>query len=101
YARHHKSCQSQERSKPWHILRGLAPTITDECCALSVAAAKKANATFVDFDNIARMKANAAARHGKAVPKDLFKPGADTCPAGQNKARLKCESSKTWCAPEQ
>lgn len=86
YARHHQSCQTKARDKWFHVVGALRPTITDECCALSVAAAKKAGGAFVDLDNLARAAGQSTA-------------GDDTCPAGQTKNRLECETSKSWCSP--
>lgn len=85
YARHHQSCQTKARDKWFHVVGALRPTITDECCALSVAAAKKAGGTFVDLDNLARAAGQSTA-------------GDDECPAGQSKNRLECKTSKSWCA---
>ena len=99
YARHMKSCQHKALKKPWHIIGALAPTITDECCTASVDAARKAHGTFVDFDNLARAKANRMAADNQTPPEDLFKNGNDTCPEGQSKNRRPCPTTKHWCAP--
>lgn len=84
YARHMKSCQHKERTKPWHIIAALAPTITDECCARSVEAARERGGTFIDLDNLARAA-------GQPTAKD------EACPQGKTKRSLNCPTSKHWC----
>lgn len=84
YARHLKSCQSKAKDKWYHVFRGFSETVTDECCAMSVAAAQKAKGTFIDLDNLARAA-------GQPTSAD------EPCPQGQSKNMLKCPTSKHWC----
>lgn len=84
YARHLKSCQSRQDDKWYNVFRATSKTITDECCAMSVAAAQKAGGTFIDLDNLARAE-------GRASTLD------EPCPKGQSKNMLKCPTSKHWC----
>ncbi|MEZ5815366.1 MAG: hypothetical protein R3E13_11715 [Alphaproteobacteria bacterium] len=84
YARHMKSCQSRQDDKWYNVFRGFSETVTDECCAMSVAAAKKAKGTFIDLDNLARAA-------GQPTTAD------EPCPDGQSKNMIKCPTSKHWC----
>ncbi|MCB9982801.1 MAG: hypothetical protein H6861_03870 [Rhodospirillales bacterium] len=84
YARHLQSCQSKAKDKWYHVFRGFSETVTDECCAMSVAAAQKAGGTVIDLDNLARAE-------GKPSTLD------ESCPSGQSKNMLKCPTSKHWC----
>ena len=88
YARHLQSCQSKDRTKWYHVFRGFSDIVTDECCAMSVAAAQKVGGTFIDLDNLARAA-------GKETTLD------EPCPEGQSKNMLRCITSKHWCEPIQ
>lgn len=84
YARHMKSCQYKERENVPDLFAGFSETLTNECCAASVDAARADGGKFTDFNTLSRDSAN--------------RPD-EPCPAGQIKKSLDCETSKHWCAP--